>query len=77
MADPESDRYIIVRFETELGNEVYDETEFYFTPNDNTIQFRSIRSGNSVPDFGSNRNRLEKLRIALNFESVPVLRNRR
>mmetsp|Transcript_29311 Transcript_29311/g.41802 ORF Transcript_29311/g.41802 Transcript_29311/m.41802 type:complete len:211 (-) Transcript_29311:77-709(-) len=75
--DESPDRYISVLFPTDLGSDVYDETEFYFTPNDNTIQFRSLRRGNNVPDFGANRNRLEKLRIALNFESVPVLRNRR
>jgi uncharacterized protein (DUF1499 family) len=69
-----SDRYISVEFQTN-GDEI-DDAEFYFTPNDNTVQFRSLRRGNRL-DFGANRNRIEALRQSLGFESVPVLRNRR
>ena len=38
---------------------------------------RSERRGAAPTDFGSNRKRLEKARIALGWEKVPVLRNRR
>jgi uncharacterized protein (DUF1499 family) len=38
---------------------------------------RSIRRGSAPTDFGANRKRLEKARIALGWEKVPVLRNRR
>lgn len=74
-----------------FGNDLVDEVQFYFTPNDNTIQFRSVRhrtasgrgSGSGVlfgglgSDFGEGRRRLEDIRIALGLEEVPVLRNRR
>ena len=38
---------------------------------------RSERRGAAPTDFGSNRKRLEKARIALGWEKGPVLRNRR
>lgn len=73
-----NERYVQVEFSDSGNSEIVDEAEFYFTPNDNTVQFRSIRRGSGlVPDFGANRDRLERLRIALRWESVPVLRNRR
>jgi hypothetical protein len=45
-------------------------------------QFRSARrrnksSGSMFGDFGANKNRMEKMRIALGWEKVPVLRNRK
>jgi len=52
-----------------------DVAEFYFTPNDDTVQFRAERRDGA--DFGANRGRLEKLRIACGWEKLPVLRNRR
>lgn len=64
------------KFEFENSDGSIDDTEFYFTPNDSTIQFRSNRRGNLI-DFGANRNRLENLRINLRLEKVPVLRNRK
>eukprot|EP01041_Mallomonas_annulata_P009738 gene9738-20252_t len=72
-------RYIRVRFQSErgLGNRnVIDDCEFYFTPNDSTIQFHSFRRDGSF-DFGENKERLAKIALALHLESVPVLRNRR
>ena len=81
----ENDRYFSAEFASEslYGSTIVDEIQFYFTPNDNTIQFRSLRRERlnnypiSLPDFGANRERLENIRIALNLETVPVLRNRR
>jgi hypothetical protein len=54
-----------------------DDAQFYFTPGDVLVQFRSARRGNAPTDFGANRRRLEKMRIALGYEKLPVLRNRR
>lgn len=71
-----ADRYLQFAFSNADGS--VDDTEFYFTPNDSTIQFRSNRRGSNVlSDFGLNRKRIEKIRIATDFENVPVLRNRR
>ena len=70
-----TDRFVAVEFSDEKRGTI-DDAEFFFTPNDNTVQFRSIRRGNTY-DFGVNRRRIENLRIALRFDSVPVLRNRR
>ena len=70
-------RYLRAEFASRgaLGESV-DDVEFYFTPNDVLVQFRAARRGES-PDFGANRKRLEKARIALGWEKVEVLRNRR
>lgn len=59
-----------------LGGEVVDDAEWYFAPNDVLVQFRAARRGDS-PDFGANRARMEKARIALGWSKVEVLRNRR
>ncbi|EWM20913.1 Protein of unknown function DUF1499 [Nannochloropsis gaditana] len=67
------DRYL--RFEIKEDGNI-DDTEFYFTPNDSIIQFRSARRGDGR-DRGANQKRMEKIRIALGFEKIPVLRNRR
>ena len=56
---------------------VEDDIEFYFTPNDNTIQYRSLRrKGYDILGL-ENKNRIEKMRLALRFTNIPVLRNRR
>jgi uncharacterized protein (DUF1499 family) len=59
---------------TEKG--VVNELEFFFTPNDSIIQFRASRRGEG-DDKGANQKRMERIRIALGFEKIPVLRNRR
>ncbi len=61
--------------------------EFYFTPNDTTVQFRigstaslSSSSGDVARIFGrsiSNVDRSERIRKALRYLKVPVLRNRK
>uniref|UniRef100_A0A7S2ZDZ8 DUF1499 domain-containing protein n=1 Tax=Rhodosorus marinus TaxID=101924 RepID=A0A7S2ZDZ8_9RHOD len=66
--------YIRVEFFDAFGN--VDDAEFYFTPGDNTIQFRSNRRGGGT-DFGANKLRMESIRKKLRFAKVPVLRNRR
>jgi uncharacterized protein (DUF1499 family) len=68
-------RYVRVEFTNKDAS--VDDTEFYFTPGDCTIQFRSNRRGNVVSDLGVNRRRIENIRISLKLDSVPVLRNRR
>jgi uncharacterized protein (DUF1499 family) len=73
-SDSQAGRYIHVTFHN--SDNTIDETEFYFTPNDNTIQFRSFRKDGSW-DNGTNRKRVEKIRQQLSLEYVPVLRNRR
>ncbi|CAM9198624.1 unnamed protein product, partial [Phaeothamnion confervicola] len=70
-----TDRYLRFEF-TEWLTGAIDDAEWYFTPNDSTIQFRSARRG-AITDFGQNRRRLEGIRIALGFDKVPVLRNRK
>ena len=69
------------RFEdkTPFGTMAVDDAEFFFAPEDTLVQFRSARRGEAgvSGDFSANRNRLEKVRIALGWEKVPVLRNRR
>ena len=65
----EDERYVRVEFHN--GKDV-DDTEFYFTPNDAIIQFRSARRG-SNNDGGANLKRMEKIRIALGLEKVSPL----
>ena len=74
----QDERYLRAEFSAKgpLGGESVDDAEFYFMPNDVLVQFRAARRGDA-PDFGANRNRLEKARIALGWEKVQVLRNRR
>jgi hypothetical protein len=79
--DFQSGRYLRAIFsdgtsgETSVG-------EFYFTPNDTTVQFRlaSTKSANSNI-LGSrslaNIDRSERIRKALRYQKVPVLRNRK
>ena len=75
----ESDeRYIRAVFTTSgIGGTSIDDAEFFFAPDDTLIQFRAARRGEAMSDFGANRKRLEQARIALGYEKVPVLRNRR
>ena len=75
----EDDRYLAAQFVSRgpLGGEVVDDAEWYFAPNDVLVQFRAARRGETPSDFGANRDRMEKLRIALGWEKVEVLRNRR
>mmetsp|Transcript_109676 Transcript_109676/g.189986 ORF Transcript_109676/g.189986 Transcript_109676/m.189986 type:complete len:389 (-) Transcript_109676:624-1790(-) len=76
-------RYIRAEFRDVLTGAL-DVAEFYFTPNDNTIQFRSARQASgvmpglpAVTDFGANARRMEQLRIRLGLEKLPVLRYRK
>jgi len=73
-------RYMRAEFEatSPLGTAI-DVAEFFFAPNDSLVQFRAARRGDAgfLGDSGANRKRLEKARIALGWEKVPVLRNRR
>jgi len=77
----QGDRYLAASFEGRgpLGGAVVDDAEWYFAPNDVLVQFRASRRGGGevVTDFGANRDRMEKIRIALGWEKVEVLRNRR
>lgn len=74
----EDERYLRAEFEerSPVGGLSIDEAEFFLAPDDTLVQFRATRRG-EAPDFGANRKRLEKARIALGWEKVPVLRNRR
>jgi len=74
----DNERYLRTEFEEKgaLGGVAVDDVEFFFTPGDVLVQFRAERRGGAA-DFGANRKRLEKARIALGWEKVPVLRNRR
>ncbi|KAA8498966.1 hypothetical protein FVE85_6551 [Porphyridium purpureum] len=66
--------YLYVTFTSPIG---IDDCEFFFTPNDNTIQFRSARRGTAAPwDANVNFSRLEALRKKCKFTNVDILRNR-
>ena len=57
--------------------------EFYFTPNDTTVQFRLASSTPATSSFSiggrslSNMDRSERIRKAMRYLKVPVLRNRK
>jgi len=70
-------RYLRAEFASKgpLGESV-DDVAWYFTPNDVLVPFRAERRG-AAPDYGANRKRLERMRIALGWEKVEILRNRR
>ncbi|KAG5178639.1 hypothetical protein JKP88DRAFT_196325 [Tribonema minus] len=70
----ESERYLRAEVAS-LGGIAVDDVELYLTPNDYTVQFRANRR-DGVTDLGQNRKRMERMRIALGFEKIPVLRNR-
>ncbi|CAM9655331.1 unnamed protein product [Ectocarpus sp. 12 AP-2014] len=72
-----SPRYLRVEFEARNAIPAsVDDAEFYFTPGDALVQFRCARR-NGPTDFGANRRRMDGIRQALKFESIPVLRNRK
>ncbi|CAM9124329.1 unnamed protein product [Discosporangium mesarthrocarpum] len=74
MATP---RYLRAEYEVRSSlPPTVDEVEFYFTPGDDLVQFRASRREGPT-DFGANRRRMDGIRMALHFESIPVLRNRR
>lgn len=76
----DGERYLKAEFVEKgpLGASVRDVAEWFFAPDDSLVQFRSARSEDGLStDFGQNRRRMEKARIALGWEKVPVLRNRR
>ena len=70
-------RYLRVQFmdgktrETSIG-------EFYFTPNDTTVQFRIGSTGTNINPVSSYRNieRAEMIRKQMRYLKLPVLRNR-
>lgn len=65
-----SPRYLRVEFNEKAAfSPAVDDAEFYFTPGDEIVQFRSARR-NAPTDFGANRKRMDSIRIALNFEAV-------
>jgi len=72
----EPNRYIRVLVKGPGNVKFADELEFYFTPNDNTIQFRLQHLEGA--DFGGvNRQRIQDVVKSLQLDYVPVLRNRR
>jgi len=72
----QTEDYLRVELTDKLTGAI-DDAEWYFTPNDSIIQFRSARRGSVKTDFAQNRKRMEDIRISLGFEKVPVLRNRK
>jgi uncharacterized protein (DUF1499 family) len=53
-----------------------DDLEFYLTPNDDIVQYRSVRWVGADFLGRHNRVRVEQIRRALRFENIAVLRNR-
>lgn len=73
----EDGRYLRAEFLVDLpflGKDA-DDCEWYFTPRDTIVQFRAERRSGRA-DFGANRQRLEEIRQRLNWEILPVIRNR-
>ena len=72
-------RYLRVLFTDRLGEQ--STGEFYFTPNDTTVQFRlaAERAGGSGSSSSSLRNmeRAEMIRKKMGYLKLPVLRNRK
>lgn len=72
-----SPRYLRVEYEaTKALSASVDDVEFYFTPGDALVQFRCARRS-GVSDLGAGRRRMDGIRLALKFEPIPVLRNRK
>jgi len=72
----DSPRYLRVLVQDLENNRFVDELEFYFTPNDNTIQFRLAHLIGT--DFsGINRKRIEAIVKNLSLDYVPVIRYRK
>lgn len=74
-SDNSSGRYIRAVITT--NNQLTDDLEFYFTPNDSTIQFRYMRRNGKLDLGGAMRKRVDEIKTALNLDYVPILRNRR
>mmetsp|Transcript_31539 Transcript_31539/g.47265 ORF Transcript_31539/g.47265 Transcript_31539/m.47265 type:complete len:306 (+) Transcript_31539:48-965(+) len=76
----QSGRYLRVAFKDGSTGES-STGEFYFTPNDTTVQFRigstAMTSGSLVGRSLSNKERSERIRKALRYTKLPVLRNRK
>lgn len=74
-------RYLKVAFKDGSSGEA-SIGEFYFTPNDTTVQFRigstaTTSGGSLIGRSLSNIDRSERIRKSLRYLKVPVLRNRR
>lgn len=75
---PEENTSRYIRAEVVDKKKFYeDDLEFYFTPNDNTVQYRALRRVGVDLLALENKNRIEKMRLALRFSNIPILRNRR
>jgi hypothetical protein len=76
----QDDRYLRMRIIDGKSGE-QSSAEFYFTPQDTTVQFRigSLDPSNNLLQATSLRNmdRCEMIREELRYEKIPVLRNRR
>ena len=72
------DRYLKVLFTDGTSGEK-SVGEFYFTPNDTTVQFRvgSISGSGSILGSLRNMERCEMIRKELRYLKIPVLRNRK
>ncbi|KAK3245696.1 hypothetical protein CYMTET_44756 [Cymbomonas tetramitiformis] len=68
--------YLYATFGNGRGG-VLDDVEFLVSEQDGTVVLRSASRTRGLPDGGRNRRRLENLRIQLDYEEVPILRNRR
>ena len=69
-------RYLRARFRDAKTSEV-SVGEFYFTPNDTTVQFRVASVNGSALFSLRNLERCEMIRKQLGFQKLPVLRNRK
>lgn len=76
----QSGRYLKVAFKDGSSGEA-SIGEFYYTPNDTTVQFRigstATTSGSLIGRSLSNIDRSERIRKSLRYLKVPVLRNRK
>jgi len=70
-------RYLRVLVQDHESNRFVDELEFYFTPNDNTIQFRFEHLKGKTDFSGTNRRRIEAIVKDLGLDYVPVIRFRK
>lgn len=72
----EKDRYLRVLFKDGKTSEK-SIGEFYFTPDDTTVQFRLASSADSSLTSYRNMERAEMIRKQLRYTKIPVLRNRK
>jgi len=68
-------RYLRVKFIDKTSGEP-SIGEFYFTPNDTTVQYRVASAGESSLGSLKNMDRCEMIRKELRYLKIPVLRNR-